>query len=325
MRRPMFPRLIPAVFGLVLMFGANASARCLHGLLHCGYCSKTVYSSRTTTTGPAANTGAIVALPSPGQANAAGVATPPPFSNTMAPVMNPVVMHPAYASPYYSQPSAAQAPASLLAGFNENAAIPAISPGTVLSNGQLFGSHILQHLRKFGAGLDKSGLLNLASKAFVDAAGFLPGNADVAILEKIVGMVLPQNKATLSGPGAAETNSNTQVTTLSDGTTVFRITVTVEVPPGFKVQTSTGQETPNDKPPGPRPSGTNDEGDAKPPAAPSPPDPAPAGDGKVDPAPKKQPASPSPTTPAAVAPAPKASSNGNQRVSFTARVSMQKP
>jgi len=130
------------------------------------------------------------------------------------------------------------APTSFLTGFNPDAPMPPVAAGTVLSNGQLFGSHLFQNLKKFGAGLNQSGLLQLGEKLFVDAAnGFLPNPIDRSILNGIVGMISGKT----AGSGTAETADTTTTiggTASSGGSNVLRITVTVELPPGAKAQVS---------------------------------------------------------------------------------------
>ncbi len=315
MRRISAPLLIPAVVGILLSLAGEASARCLHGLLHCGACqggySSGYYQTGTPVPFP-------TPLPTPGPANPGVVAPPPP------PGAAPSLPYPgasmnyaasvygasgsgraSYAAPAYGyggswQSGPAASPSSYLDGYNAFAPIQPVAAGTPLSSGHLFGSHIFQVLRQFGGGQGPGGLLDIAIRAFVDASGFMPTNAERAILDQIVARFLRTNGTGVPEPGP--TNPGTSTTTMTTGgSNVIRIVVTVEVPPGAQLvsvrslgstQTGTGQ-LPNDQvgpapvtPPAPPPGAEAPASTAPParplptPAPPAPSTPAPGGGGE---------------------------------------------
>ena len=86
-----------------------------------------------------------------------------------------------------------------MTGFDPDAPMPPVAAGTLLSSGQLFGSHLFQNLKKFGAGLNQSGLLQLGEKLFVDAAGYLPNPIDRAIITGIVGILSGKKAGSADG------------------------------------------------------------------------------------------------------------------------------
>jgi len=128
-------------------------------------------------------------------------------------------------------------PQSFLAGYDPSRPLAAVSPGTVLANGQLFASHIFTVLKTLGTGLNESGLLDLAARAFGDVTGVRPTATEVDILRKIVGTVLNPNSDS-NRPGTTDTRPTTTSVDTSGGSVVE-----VVVPPVVKVLVSTGSGT----------------------------------------------------------------------------------
>lgn len=137
---------------------------------------------------------------------------------------------PGYAAPGYGpaagQPSQAQ---GYLGAYDDAAPLAAVAPGMVLANSQLVASHIFQNLRKFGAGLDESGLLELAARLLGDATGIRPTGSDLDALRKIV----RRFRSEMGGAGGTlpiTGTGNTGASVTTDGSTVQ-----VVAPPGVRV------------------------------------------------------------------------------------------
>jgi hypothetical protein len=206
----------------------------------------------------------------------------------------------------YSQPTFVQAgmsgARSWLQGYQPNAPIVAVPAGTPLIHGHLFASHIFGLLQRFGSLLNQPQLMDLASKLFSDATGFLPGGNDVAILGQIVERFLQSR----SSPG----------TDLADKTygggaaaaQTITIVITVKGPENVqvKVDSAAGQNTSvvdqrATTQPGPgRPAGENDSQVSNPPpAAPAPRTPTPTEQPIPEPLRPTQATSPLPPSPGA--------------------------
>lgn len=144
---------------------------------------------------------------------------------------------PSYAAPGYAPAAPGYAPLAgqpsqsqqFLAGYDNNAPLAAVGPGMLLSNSQLVASHIFQNLRKFGAGLDESGLLDLAARLLGDATGIRPVGSDVDALRKIVTRFRSEGSGT-TGTLPVPATGNTGATVVADGSTV-----TITAPPGVRV------------------------------------------------------------------------------------------
>lgn len=140
---------------------------------------------------------------------------------------------PSYGTPGYG-PAAGQPAQSMsyLGAYDNNAPLAAIPPGTVLANSQMIAGHIFQNLRKFGAGLDESGLLDLAARLLGDATGIRPTGSDIDALRKIVGRFRSEGGGGGGNGGGTlpVTGTNTGTTVVADGSTV-----TITAPPGIRV------------------------------------------------------------------------------------------
>ena len=270
---------IPAALGLVLALPGVASAYCRHGWTHCWSCSQYGYGYSGTPAGVvpgglpavAGNTNGTVTPPAgvtpptpppsrgahpalPGARQMSAPAAPASQAAFAAPASQGAYYYPGY---YYAAPTApydgayapafqgdAAAPGSFLGGYSNAAPIFQIRPGTRLFNGQLFGSHLFQVLQQFGGNLDRSGLLDLGVKAFMDASGVAPTNFERQIIEQVVSRFLGVGGNGGTGP-TGPTGTNTTTVT-ANGTNVIQFLVTVEIKPvagGAGIRTTVTPQT----------------------------------------------------------------------------------
>jgi hypothetical protein len=239
MRRIPACSVLAVALGCILLSPAPAAAYCLHGLLHCRWCyggynynyGGYAYGGYNTTGTPAPGMGGT---PAPSGGNTAGVATAPGLIPAY-PGMVPYGYAPVASSPQ---------PRSHLDGYDPNAPIVPAGPGTVLWNGQLFGSHIFDVLKRSAGALNESGLLDLAIRTFARTSGFQPTAGEIEILRGIAQRVLrdPQGLgSTTPGPGTTVLPPGTGTTsTIGAGTGPV---VTVVVPPGVSVMVITNYGT----------------------------------------------------------------------------------
>lgn len=243
--------IVAASLGVILGWPRSASASCRHGLVYgCRWCGGSSGYAYATAGTPMMMLGAV-GMATPGATSAGGTARPPAFV-PMLPYPGAGASHFGYAQMAHAPtalPGTISSASSVLSGYDPSAPIAPVSPGTVLSNGHLFGSHIYQVLRQFGAGLERSGLIDVAIRAFLDASGVIPNSTDRAILEQIVGRFERTNGSleaehASAGVGSGTTTSGTTTSTSGTATTganVIRIVITIEAPPETQIQTATNK------------------------------------------------------------------------------------
>jgi len=189
-----------------------------------------------------------------------------------------------FATPYAERPS-------FLAGYRDDGPIVPVAAGTPLVDGQLFGSHVFGVLDRFGRGLDRSGLVALAERAFVDAAGVAPTIAEREALGRIVARFVGEAPNFAPPPRPTEPAAGALPSPFAPAGAGLRVIVTVEIPPGARAGEVRAEARPFEAEAAPPPPATPD----PPPAASelTPPLPFPS----VEPLPSTEPA-PRPAKPA---------------------------